>query len=643
MSNIPLNLEDEKLDGARVLREDTKFAAGRIASVQYLIFAVFLYLLSGFWELQITQKEYYEDAAERNRVRSIPVLAPRGKILDRDGRVIVDNHASFSVMLSRENLKPEHLKPIAEGLNLSLDELRSKLKRFDRTRPKYEPIVIKEELTPGEIAFVESHRDPDAFPELVLAPSYTRYYPEAGVASHLIGYVGEISEHELNSADFANAKPGDVVGKAGVERYYNDLLVGIDGQRRVLVDNRGNERSELAMKEAIPGQTLQLTIDLDLQIVAEMALEGKRGAVVALDPRNGEVLAMASKPDYDPNKFTSRISGQDWRAILSDPDKPLLNRAIQAQFAPGSTFKPIVALAGLETGVLTPDFTAHCSGSAWYYGRPFKCHARGGHGKIQLNRALVQSCDVFFYALGNRLGVDMIAKYAEIAGFGKRTGIDLPGESEGIVPSTKWKLRTSRSKWYAGETISVAIGQGQVTVTPLQLAHAIGGLVVGGVWHRPHVVRDSHKRQPARKADLNLDNIVKIIDAMHGVVQWGTARNSFLPGIQLCGKTGTAQLASNAAIKSGALGKNYADNAWFVGFAPKDNPEIVVAALFENGEHGDRAAPIVRDVVKAYFDKKARLEMNQRALAMQRVLLPPGPAANPMSPPPPPPRPEETP
>ncbi|MBL8231342.1 MAG: penicillin-binding protein 2 [Bryobacterales bacterium] len=635
MPTIPVTPEEEKIDGERVLKEDTKFAAGRVASTQYIIFAVFLFLLAGFWDLQVSQQEYYEDAAERNRVKSIPVLAPRGKILDRDGRVIVDNHASFSVMLSRENLKQEHLKPIADGLGLDLEELLSKLKRFDRTRAKYEPIVIKEELTPGEISFVESHRDPEAFPELVLTPSYTRYYPEAGVASHLIGYVGEISENELNSADFANAKPGDVVGKAGVERYYNDMLLGIDGQRRVLVDNRGNERNELETKEAVPGQNLQLTIDLDLQIVAEMALEGKRGAVVALDPRNGEVLAMASKPDYDPNKFTGRISGEDWRAIINDPDKPLLNRAIQAQFAPGSTFKPIVTLAGLETGILDEGFGAHCSGGAWHYGAYRRCHARGGHGSVQLPRAMAQSCDVFFYSLGNRLGVDNIAKYAEMSGLGKRTGVDLPGESEGVIPSTKWKLRTSRSKWFAGETISVAIGQGQVTVTPIQLAHSIGGIVVGGIWHKPHVVRDN-TRQQARKADLNLDHVVKIIDTMYGVVQWGTGRGSYLPGIQMCGKTGTAQLASLAAMKSGALGKNYADNAWFVGFAPKDNPEIVVAALFENGEHGDRAAPIVRDVVKAYFDKKARQQMNRQAVAMQRVLVPPGPAANPVTPPPPP-------
>lgn len=620
MAITPVTAEEEKVDAERILAQDTKFAAGRIASTQYFIAAVFLFLVAGFWELQISQWSYYLDAAERNRVKAIPVLAPRGKILDRDGRVIVDNHASYSLILSRENLREDHLQAIAEGLDLDYEELRAKLKRFDRTRPKYEPIVIKEELTPAEIAFVESHRDPEAFPELELAPSYTRYYPQNGFASHVTGYVGEISEPELNSAEFANSKPGDVVGKAGVERFYNDQLLGTDGQRRVVVDNRGNERQVLGMQEAVPGQNLQLSIDLDLQVVAELALEGRRGAIVALDPRNGEVLAMASKPDYDPNKFTGRISSKDWREIINDPDKPLLNRAIQAQLAPGSTFKPIVALAGLETGVLTPDFHTTCGGGASFYGHYHRCHLKRGHGTVGFIQAVAQSCDVFFYTLGSRLGVDAIAKYAEMAGLGKRTGIDLPGEAEGIMPSTRWKMRTSRTKWYAGETISVAIGQGQVTLTPLQLAHAIGGIVTGGVWHKPHLLRDVSRREPARKSDLNLEHVVKIIDAMHAVVQGGTGRGAWMPGITLSGKTGTAQLASNDLMKSAKLGKSYADNAWFVGFAPKDNPEIVVAALFENGEHGDRAAPMVRDVVKSYFDKKARTEQNRKALALRKPL-----------------------
>jgi penicillin-binding protein 2 len=350
-----------------------------------------------------------------------------------------------------------------------------------------------------------------------------------------------------------------------------------------------------------------------------MALEGRRGAVVAIDPRNGEVLALVSRPAYDPNRMAGRISGKEWRELLNDPDKPLLNRAIQAQWAPGSTFKPIVALAGLETETLPEDFSSTCGGGGVFYGRFFKCHLKRGHGPVQLNRALAGSCDVFFYNAGNRIGIDNIAKYAELAGLGAKTGIDLPYEASGTVPSTRWKMRTQRQKWYAGETISVSIGQGALTVTPLQLAHAIGGISVGGIWHRPHLIRGHGSQTPARKADLKVDSVLKVVQGMYSVVNaGGTATNSRLPGIDLCGKTGTAQLASNDYLKTLKAGHELVDNAWFVGFAPRDNPEIVVAALFEGGAHGDRAAPIVRDVVKVYFDKKIRTANQAKTLAMRQ-------------------------
>jgi penicillin-binding protein 2 len=441
-----------------------------------------------------------------------------------------------------------------------------------------------------------------------LVQSHTREYPRESFAAHVIGYVGEINDAELNNAEYARYKPGDVIGKAGIERQYNDLLTGTDGQRQVVVDNRGYEREVIGYKPAVPGQNLQLTLDLDLQVVAELALEGRRGAVVAIDPRNGEVLAMVSRPSYDPNKMSSRISGKEWRDLLNDPEKPLLNRAIQAQWAPGSTFKPLVALAALETNTADTDYSVSCAGSANWYGRPFKCHKRGGHGTVQMNRAIAASCDVYFYNVGNKLGIDNIARYAQMAGLGAKTGIDLPYEASGTVPSTQWKMRTQRQRWYPGETISVSIGQGALTVTPLQLAHVKGAVPT----------------ESARKAELKIENVLKVVGGMYNVVNGGgTAGNSRLPGIELCGKTGTAQLASNDFLKSAKLGKEFADNAWFVGFAPRDNPEIVVAALFENGEHGDRAAPIVRDVVKAYFDKKRRLETNRKVLAMQKLIQPP--------------------
>lgn len=597
------------------LRDDLKFATGKIALFQYLLVAGFLFLISGFWDLQVQNPALYNEQAERNRIKALPVLAPRGKILDRDGRVIVDNHSSFSLILSRENLKPEHLAAIAEGLHLDPEDLTARLKRF-QARPRYEPIIIKEELTAGELAFVDAHRDAETFPEMELIHAQRRLYPRDGLAAHTIGYVGEVSENELNSPDFARREQGDVVGKVGIERQYNEILMGVDGQRRVVVDNHGRERQVIAMKEAIPGKNLQLTIDLDLQVVAELAMENRKGAVVALDPRNGEVLAMVSRPAYDPNKFAGRIRSKDWKELIGNPDNPLLNRALQAQLAPGSAFKPIVALAALESGAIDDAFTAHCPGGATFYGRYFKCHKKGGHGTVELHKGIVQSCDVFFYNVGNRTGIDKIAEYAEIVGFGRKTGIDLPSEAEGLVPSSKWKIRTQRQKWYAGETISVSIGQGALIVTPLQLAYAIGGLATGGVWCTPHVAMDNAHPEKTRRAALNLENVTKVIDGMYGVVnEGGTGASARLPGIQVCGKTGSAQLASNELMKSAKLGDAFKDNAWFVGFAPRVNPEIVVVALWEQGAHGNLAAPIVRDVIKAYFDKKARLAPPRSVLA----------------------------
>jgi penicillin-binding protein 2 len=586
--------------------DDLRPVAGKIAFFQYLTLAVFLLLISQFWRLQIHETELYAERADRNRIKALPLLAPRGKVLDRDGRVIVDNHAAFSLILSRENLRPEHLLWIADGLNLSFDSLSARIKRFENN-PSYEPVIVKEELSPGELAFVEAHRDASGYPGMELIHAQRRLYPRDGFAAHVVGYVGEVSETDLNQIEFANLNQGDVIGKAGIERKYNHVLMGLDGQRRVVVDSFGRERDVEDRKEAKPGRSLELTIDLDLQTVAELAMENRRGAVVALDPRNGEVLAMVSRPAYDPNKFAGRIRTSDWQEIVRHPENPLLNRVTQAQLAPGSTFKPIVALAGLATGAIDDDFRVYCRGGATFYNRFFKCHKRGGHGHVNLYRALADSCDVYFYTVGNKLGIDTIAHYSELAGLGQRTGIDLPHEESGLVPSTKWKLRATRQKWYAGETISVSIGQGALTVTPLQLAYAIGGLANHGVFHRPHLVAGANKEVKPHVIDVDRSIFDRINAGLWAVVNdGGTGVRARLPGLDVCGKTGTAQLASNAFIARTKAAEYSKDNAWFVGFAPRDNPELVVVALFEQGEHGNLAAPIVRDVLKAYFDKKAR-------------------------------------
>jgi len=607
----------------RLSRDDTRFALGRIAGFQYFIVAIFLFLITGFWVLQVREGESNSQLAERNRIKTVPVLAPRGKLLDRDGRVIVDNQAAFTLLLTRENLNMDHIDGIAAGLHLDPAEVRARVKRFS-SRPKYVPVVIKQELTPAEITFVESHRDANTYPEMELIQNQRRLYPKNGLAAHAIGYVGEVSEPELDTTEFAKYAQGAIVGKAGLERQYNDMLMGVDGERRVVVDSSGREREVLESTEATPGNSLQLTLDLDLQAVAELALQGQRGAVVALDPRSGEVLAMVSRPAFDPNAFAAHITNEYWKELTSGNDNPMLNRAIQAQFAPGSTFKPIMALAGLETGTIDDHDTFHCPGGATFFGRYFKCWQKRGHGTVNVHLGIVQSCDVFFYNLGNKLGIDNIAMYAEMAGIGKKTGIDLPGEAEGLMPSSKWKLRTQRQKWYAGETISVSIGQGAVTVTPLQLAAAIGGIVSGGNWFKPHMVKAAAALEP-RHADLRAESVASIVSGMYGVVnEGGTGAAARIEGIEFSGKTGSAQRVSNDLRKSGVLDADEAkDNGWFVGFAPRQNPEIVVAVLLEGGEHGALAAPVARDVIKSYFDKKLRISQTSPAQPPLALLQPP--------------------
>ncbi len=614
------------------LRDDTRQAAGKIAIFQYATVIAFVFLISGFWRLQVQNPQFYDERALANSVKSQPMAAPRGRILDRDGRVIVDNHSSFRLLLTRESLNEAHLAPIAQGLDLDLADLQAKVRRY-RSRPKYDPIVLKEEVTPADLSFVDSHRD--FFPELLLTQDYKRAYPQNGMMAHVIGYTGEISEQELDQPEFAKYDPGTVIGKFGIERQYNDTLAGIDGQRQVVVDNRGQVRQVLKTKPATPGNDLQLTIDLDLQAVAELAMDGRDGAVVALDPRNGEVLAMVSRPAFDLNKFAGRIKAADWKVIADNPDHPLMNRAIQAQLAPGSTFKPIMALAGLETGTIDDKWTVHCSGGASFYGGYHKCWQKGGHGTIALHNAIVRSCDVFFYTLGDKMGINSIAFYANLVGFGHPTGIDLPNEASGIVPSPEWKLHNYREKWWAGETISVAIGQGALTVTPIQLARAIGGIAMGGVWHHPHLVRALDATEKPDGWPLDPDHVKDVADGMYGVVNepGGTGYGVVtLKGIEVCGKTGTAQVASAGFAKQKG-GVDMTDNAWFVGFAPRSAPEIVVVCLFDHGREGYLAGPIVRDVFKAYFDKKARLvalrqqqgAVTARVSKMMRLGMP-GPA-----------------
>jgi penicillin-binding protein 2 len=596
---------------------DEKVSEIRLTAAQYIILAIFLVLAYGLWKLQVMESGYYASAAEKNRVRNVPVLAPRGKILDREGRTIVDNYPSFSALLMRDSSRDlaADADLIAQGLHLDPNEVRARIRHFS-AMPQYQPIFLKEDITPDELQFIEAHRN--ELPELDTIMAHRRLYPRNGFMAHLIGYVGEVSEDMLNQPQFELYNAGDVVGISGVERQYNTLLMGTNGSHQALVDSHGREVGRLGEIEAVPGKQLKLTIDIDLQIAAEEALGDKNGAIVAMDPHTGEILAMVSRPTFDPNDFAVHVSRDQWNNLVTDPEKPLLNKAIQAQLAPGSTFKIIMSMAGWQEGI-AQNMHVHCNGSADFYGRNSKCWVyflHQSHGDVDLAKAIYQSCDVFFYTLADKLGINRIAKYATELGLGQKTGIDLPQEASGLVPSEEWKWRNMRQKWYAGETIFVGIGQGAITVTPVQLLRAISAISMGGKMVVPHVINPtdlpSNYLEAAHFTDvksvpLDPDGWNYITDAMGRVLlPEGTAQSAHVPGIDIAGKTGSAQVVS---LENRAKHKDNADlaqNGWFVGFTPRRNPDVVVCVLFQGGEHGKLAARVATQVIKAYVDKQRR-------------------------------------
>ncbi len=600
---------------------EPKVPSQRLLLLRTAVIVVIVLLGMGFWQLQVVQSDRYTELAERNRIRTLPVMAPRGAILDRHGRPLVDHYTGFSIILVRDyvdELQPE-LPRIAQGLGLDTNWLQERLQEYADAAP-YEPIVLKADATPADIAFIEAHRTD--LPQLELLLVYRRRYPQGGFAAHLFGYVGEASKQEIAAQGF---RSGDVVGKMGLERYYNDILMGRNGQRRVIVDSRGKEVEKLDRLDPVPGRPIRLTLDLEVQRAAEAALQGHQGSVVALDPRTGDILAMASHPVFDPNLFAVGIPPAEWRGLTEDPDKPLLNRSTQAQLSPGSVFKVLMATAALEEGLLDKNrFTVYCPGWANHYGRLFRCWVPQGHGVVNLHQALVHSCDVFFYEVGRRLGIERIARYSQMLGLGRATGIDLPGEQAGLVPSPQWKERVRKERWYEGETISVAIGQGPLLVTPLQLAYHFGGIASGGVFARPRLLLEPGHESEIRRVPLKPETVASVTSGLWGVVnEGGTGRVASLPDVDVGGKTGTAQLVSldNRRRVSGQAARRFTENAWFVGLAPSRDPEIVVAVLLEHGEHGASAAPLAREVIRAYYGKKQpggpAPELARRALSLR--------------------------
>jgi penicillin-binding protein 2 len=599
-----------------------KISTFKTTAVQYGILFMMLALAAQLWRLQILGATNFRMLAEQNRIRKEPILAPRGKLFDREGRLLVDNYPSVSCFLVREQNKivEADLPLIAKGLNLDLDQLKATIKRY-RAAPGYQPIPIKQDITADEQAFIEAHRN--ELPELETIDEERRLYPRDGFAANLIGYVGEVSEEDLNNPRFTYYEPGDVVGKGGVEETYDAILRGQDGSRDVIVDSHGRSVGFLRTQRATPGQDLKLTIDMDLQRAAELALGSRNGAIVAMDPRNGEVLAMVSRPSFDPNAFAVRINRTDWNKLITDPDHPLMNKSIQAQLAPGSTFKILMSVAGLQEGV-AQTMNINCPGGWGPYGYFHHCDEH--HGAVNIHTAIPFSCDTFYYMLGDKLGIDRISKYATEFGYGQKTGIDLPGEQAGLMPSAQWKLKNYHARWYPDETLDVAIGQGAVAATPLQLVRVIGGIASGGHLVRPHVVFPNQLPQEFYKnllenspgsgektIPMDPENWITVTDGMADVTQPGyfhTAASAHLEGIDFGGKTGTAQVMSHEALAKTNKGRSTYPNVWFVGVTPRRNPELVVCVLWQNGEFSYFPARIGAEVVSAYVAKQRRLANN---------------------------------
>jgi penicillin-binding protein 2 len=595
----------------------------RLSLFRLPVLLIFLILGARLWQLQIIQGSEYTRRAEQNRIRLIELAAPRGIISDRNNIPLAENQPSFDVLLYREWMKDEAetVRFLTQKLGIKEEDVEERFRK-GKSDGFYRPIVVKENAGMEDISVIEAHKG--TYPEIQSVPGSRRLYRHGKLAAHILGYVGEITEEELTSNIFPEAKSGSLVGRSGVERIYNQFLVGEVGERQILVDSKGREIGILKEEEPIVGNGIRLTVDFDLQSVAEDALEGKVGAIAAMDPRSGEILAMVSSPAFDPNSFSAHISQSDWNELVRHPDHPMQNRAIQNSHAPGSLFKLIMASAGLADGAIGDSTTVLCKGSAVYYGRVFQCASTDGHGSLGLEDAIARSCNIYFYELGRRLGIEKIAEHGHLLGLGLPTGIDLPEERSGVMPSPEWKREARGERWYSGETISVSIGQGAVNTTPLQILRAVSAIATGGMLTTPHVLLeaegslDDRTEWPINTIPIDDKNARRIREGMwRSVNRWGTGHRAAVPGQDICGKTGTAQVVGSR--KNQESEEKIEDHAWFVGFGNRDNPEIAVVVFVEHGGTGGvAAAPIAQKIFSAYFDKYGpQMLTHSQASAMQ--------------------------
>ncbi len=612
---------DDRLGGA-----DSPLGGGRLGLVAFLICVAFLVFTVRLFQLQILEGADLRVRSDQNSVRTLLLEAPRGQIVDREGRVLAANRPAYRVqVIPNELIAPEQtFDALGQLLGRDPEELAARVGE-PRDRRRFQPVEIDGDMGEIRLARVETHRF--AMPGVITDMRPRRHYVEATRAAHLLGSIGEIQKRQLRQERFADYRAGEIVGQNGLEALLEDHLRGRAGGRNVIVDVLGREGSEIAKIAPAKGGRAVLNIDLDLQRAAEEAFVSDdpekpdwMGALVALDPRNGEVFALVSRPTYDPNDFAGGIDGDTWKALMNDEWVPLQNRATAGQYSPGSTFKAMMAVAGLAEGEVDPSEEVFCPGYYRLGRRTYRCWKRGGHGAVNLNQALVQSCDVYFYQLGVRLGIDRIAQYSRAFGLGQLTGIDLPGEKPGLVPTREWKERVKKEPWQKGETVSVSIGQGANLITATQLAVAFSVIASGGTRVQPRLLRrleswDGKEARPIdppqhTQAGLSADVLSLVSRALMGVVHEprGTGGRARVPGVEVAGKTGTTQVVGLDFVKDledDEIPRRYRDHALFAGYAPASDPEIVVAVIVEHAGAGGGtvAAPIAQKVLARYFEK----------------------------------------
>lgn len=588
----------------KVVREHREDLVQRVRVMTRLVTGVLVLIGAGFWFVQIVQGAYYRELAENNRLRKLPIQAPRGLVYDRHGRLLVENIPSYNLLIdrSRSGDPKRAMSFVAEVLGKPPADLQALLQHY-RGIPVFKPVLVGENLTLAQVARIGVASL--EYPEFDVEVQHLRLYRHGAQTAHVLGYLGEVAPEEVDRSEGA-LTAGDQVGKKGLEKTYDAALRGKDGERVVVVDSRGELLREYGRRPAVPGKSLTLTLDLDLQQEAARLLDGpeKVGAIVAMDPRNGEILALVSSPSFNSNLFARRLAADEWQALLDEPNNPLQDRAIQNAYSPGSTFKIVMATAGLSEHVISEHDSVFCPGSTVIYGHPFRCWKKEGHGTVDVHQALAHSCDVFFYHLGQKLGIERIAKYARLFGLGSLTGIDIQGEKRGLVPDPAWSLKYRKIPWYPGETISVSIGQGPVLLTPLQMAMMTSIVANGGKKVVPHLIKDDAEMPEPARVPLDPKALDAVRRGLWAVVNepGGTAYNSArVAGMDIAGKTGSVQVIAQAQRNEKNLPFKYRDHGWFTSFAPLSDPRIVLVVFAEHGGGSHGAMPLAHDLYEKYF------------------------------------------